>query len=1010
MNKLMKAAITERKVTFLLAVMIFLYGLYAYYFIPKQENPDTSSPTAQIITIYPGASSEEVEELVTQKIEDEVASLNGVEYMTSYSNPNVSVVIVTLNYDVDYKEQWDNLRVKLDNIKPELPQNILDYQVNTDLTSSAGIILSLSGSNYSYEQLSDYADHFKKSLEKIEGVKSINIDGEPKKNIVVTVNTKKLNTLAISIKDIYDLIQAQNVTIPAGSIETQYGKIAIKSPSSFNNISDIENLIISGSRENGGLIRIKDVASVAFEYDRTTQNYKQGEDNAVLLTVYFDQNENVVLIGEDVRSEIDSLYASQPKELKMNEVLFLPEEVSRSIEGFIMNLLQGVGFVILVVFLGMGFRNAIVVSASIPLSIAITLIVMNVIGLEIQQMSIAALIIALGMLVDNSIVISDAIQIKINEGIDLKEACYEGTAEQSIPVLTSTLTTVVAFAPLIVLPGEAGEFAKSLPIVVIIALISSYIVAMFLTPAIASVVFKNTHKEKTKKNRMRHFFESGIKGAIKMPRMSIMLIVIIIGLTVFGVKYLKIELFPYADKDLIYVDVYAEKSGDINYTDQLMKELRALLKDEADILNISSSIGGGFPKFYLTVGVRPPAEDYGQLLMKIDLSKTGQYKTREEFAYYLQNLCDENLTGGTATVSLIEINQPGPAIDLKVSGLYREDVNRVSKEIYNFMLTDPATINVQNDISEYSYQYQMDIDQDAATTLGLMNYEIQLQTSLAVNGMTSTILQNKGNQYEIIVKGDIKSIDDLENFKIKSTFLESKALLKQFSDVRLDKELSSIKRYNRNASVSVSANVRPGFSAVDLQKTIENDLLKNMDLSGVDISFGGDQEIFDKYISGLLGAAIFAVFVIYLILMIQFNSLLQPLIILLTVPLSVVGSVAILLALNQNVTFTVGLGVASLIGVVVNNAILLIDHINRERKSDKSVYDACISSVERRFRPIMLTTTTTVIGLVPMALSKSSFFTPMALALMGGLLVSTLLTLIVIPLVYKITHSESSHI
>ena len=491
-----------------------------------------------------------------------------------------------------------------------------------------------------------------------------------------------------------------------------------------------------------------------------------------------------------------------------------------------------------------------------------------------------------------------------------------------------------------------------------------------------------------------------------MPKFTIVVVVIILGITAYFIQFLSIELFPYADKDIIYIDLFAEKNGDIDFTEALVNQLKEALNEEVEIKNIASSIGGGFPKFYLTVGVRPPADNYAQLLLSVDLSKGNRFTSRENYAYYLQNLCDSVLSGGSATVSLLEINQPGPAIDIKVSGQNREDVNRVSKEIYAYLLSDINALNVQSDVSEFAYQYKVDVDQDLATSFGLTNYDIQFQMGLAVNGMTSTILQTSGNQYNIVVKDNIENIQDLMQLQIKSSFNEEKVMLKQMAKVALEKELVSIKRHNRRASVSVTSNVQPGYAASDLQRTIEDQVLPNINLEGVEISFGGDQEIFDKYISGLLGAAIFALVVIYIILLIQFNSLIQPLIILMTVPLSIVGSVFILLILNMKVTFTVGLGVASLIGIVVNNAILLIEYINRERKMEHAVYDACINSVEKRFRPIMLSTITTIIGLVPLALSNSSFFTPMAVALMGGLMVSTLLTLIVIPVTYYIIEKK----
>lgn len=1009
MNRLIKAAITERKVTFLLAIMIFFYGMYSYYFIPKQENPDTSSPAAQIVTIYPGATAKEVEEQVTIKIEDELSALDGIENIVSYSNPNVSVVIVTLNYEVDYDEQWARMRVLLDKIKPNLPSNVYDYQIETELTKSAGIILSLSGENYTYEQLATYANTFKSELSSVDGVSRVYVEGAPDKELQIKLHLDQLNQLPLSIKDIFDLISAQTVNIPVGELETSYGSIGVKHNLQNDQKSAYESMIVYGSSESGSMIKLSDISDIEMGYANNQHSYKHGEDNAVLVTVYFDANQNVILVGDDVRSVIDEEKEKFPAELHVNEVLFQPEEVSRSIDGFLMNLLQGIGFVVIVVLIGMGFRNAFVVSIAIPLSVTMTVVMMKLIGVDIQQMSIAALIIALGMLVDNSIVISDAIQLKLNEGLPISEACYEGTVEQATPVLTSTLTTVVAFAPLIILPGEAGEFAKSLPQVVIIALIASYIVAMLVTPALASLVFKANRTSQYEKHRLRRLFEYGLKGSMRLPKFSLFIILIILAATVYGATFLSIELFPYTDKDLIYIDVFSEKKGDLEYTQSLSEELYAILDQEEGITDINSSIGGGFPKFYLTVGVRPESADYTQTLITFDLSQTEGYNSREDFAYHLQTLLDEQLKGGFATVSLLEINQPGPSLDIRVSGDSLEEVRSVSDDIYGALLSREETINVQTDSASYRYQYLLDEDLSKMSQFGLNAYDVQLQTALAVNGMTVANLPTD-KPITVVLTGDINSITDLENFSIKSSATGEKTLLKQFADISLKSELNTIKRYNRQPTVSVSANVTPGYSVGTLQGWVQDSLIPSLDTEDVQISYGGDQEIFDKYISGLLGAAGVAVVIIYIILLIQFNSLQQPLIILMTVPLSVVGSVVALLIFNQSVTFTVGLGVASLIGVVVNNAILLIEYINRERKMAHDVYNSCLNSVGRRFRPIMLSTITTVIGLVPMALSGSSFFSPMAMALMGGLIVSTLLTLIVIPLIYYQLHKREDFV
>lgn len=1001
MNKWIHMALRERKVTILLSLFILAYGVYAYYFVPKQENPDTSSPVAQIITVYPGATASEVEELVTKKIENEVATLDGIEYITSYSNPNVSIVLITLNYEVDYKEQWERMRVLLEGIQADLPANVMPYQIDTELTTSAGIIMSLSGEGYTYEQLESMATHYKESLQQVSGIQKVEIEGGPQKEIQVTLNSAMLSELPLSNKDIMDLIMAQNVSIPSGDIQTESGKIGVKSPKGFESIQDIGNMIVYGSEETGGLVRLKDIATIEFGYNPSFHRFKHEDENAVLITAYFKENENVILVGNEVRETIDRLNKTFPEELNIHEVLYQPQEVDQSVKTFMVNLLQGVGFVVFVVLIGMGIRNAAVVSATIPLSVAITMGAMYLLGIDIQQMSIAALIISLGILVDNSIVISDAIQVKLNDGMAIQDAAYSGTIESSIPVLTSTLTTIAAFAPLMTLPGEAGEFAKSLPQVVIISLIASYLVAMFVTPALGSLFFRARPVDKRKpKNRLRHIFEAVLKGAIQRRFVAFVSIIMILAGTAYGVLHLTVDLFPYADKDLLYIDLYSEKSGDQHYTEALAQSLKEILDAEPEVGTVNTSIGGGFPKFYLTVGVKPPSDDYAQLLFDIDLSKSNRFEDREAFAFYLQSKLDNEVSGGYGTVYLIEINQPGPAVDLKVSGAYREDVDRVSKAIYEYLLASDATINIVNDQPQLGYQYKINVEDDIAMNFGLTKYDIQYQTNLALNGMVATVFQKEGNTYDVVVQNDVETISDVLNLDIKSSFTNQKVPLKQFANVSLDPEFSMIKRFNRLPSVSVSCDVRPGYSSVDLQKKIQIELLDKMDLSGVSIDFGGDQETIEKYISGLLDAAIFAVVIIYVILLIQFNSLVQPVIILSTVPLSIVGSVVILLVFDMNVTFTVGLGVASLIGIVVNNAILLIEYINRDRRTGATLYDACIDSVEKRFRPIMLSTTTTIIGLVPLALSGSSFFTPMAMALMGGLMTSSLLTLIVVPLIY----------
>lgn len=1000
MNKIIQIAIKERKVTILLSFFILMFGLYAYYFIPKQENPDTTGPAAQVIYTFPGASAKDVEELVTKPVEDAIAKLDGIDYIESYSYDNVSIVIVMLDYNVDYKEQWSKLSTELDHLKNDLPDGVNEPTINTELTKTAGIILALTGSEYNYEQLAGFAKLYKEALIKVDGIKEVDIDGELDKEIVIEIDNEKLGAIALSNSDLFDLIRAQNVIIPSGAIQTEQGKINVKVPKSFESLSDLNKMIIYISEKDGSIVRLGDVAHIYFEYHEDSVKYRFNQEEAVLITVYFQKDQNIILIGDEVRQVIDQENKKLPDQLNVNEVLFLPKDVDVSVGNFISNLIQGIILVVIVVLFGMGARNAIIVSMTIPLCIATTFISMSLLGIDVQQVSIAALIIALGILVDNSIVISDAIQVKINEGIDPMTASYLGAKEQSIPVLSSTLTTIAAFAPLMVLPGEAGEFAKSLPEVVIIALSASFIVAMTVTPALASKFFKPKQTEKDHLSGITNLYRKLVRTNIEYPIRSILIIFLILIASLGLFKVIDVKMFPFVDKNVIYFNIQSEVSGDSEYTEKLIKQVESILLKEPEILNITSSIAGGIPRFYMTAGLVPPSSDKGQLFCEFDLTKGARFKSREELGQYLQEKMDRIFIGGDCTVNLLEINIPGPTIDIKISGASLEDINAVANQVYNELAKYPGTMNVKNNQSNYKYQYIVEVDDEKASSFGLSKFDIQYQINLALNGSKASVLKSEGKEYNLVLKSNIDQIDDIENLLIKSSYTNAKILVKQFAKVKIKEELTSIKRYDRESLVSVTAKVKAGFGSGSIQKEIQAFIENEVDTSAVTISYGGDKETISKYLSGLAMASVFALVIVYIILLIQFNSLKQPFIILATIPLSAIGILLSLVLTGTNFTFTVGLGGASLIGIVVNNAILLIEYINRARGEGMAVKEACFDSVEKRMRPILLSSITTIFGLLPLVFANSSFFTPMAIALVGGLLISTILTLTVIPTIY----------
>jgi len=999
MIKSIAAAINNRKITLVLAVAVMIFGLYSYFIIPKQEDPDITPPFAMLTTIYPGASPEIVEKLVTKKIEDKLVEIDGYDYSQSYSQNSVSIVVMRLRNGTDIEGAWRTLREKMDDLQSELPEGCSKVNIKTDLAETAGIIVSLTGGNYSYEELEFFAEDMKNQLMKIDGISRFEINGTQNKEVKVRVDIRKLNQYMFSLQDIANILEASNVEIPSGTINGT--SINAKVSSQYENLEDIENTIIYVSPDSGLSVRLKDIAKVEMGLEDSSYKVKHDGQNAVLLTGYFVKNKNIVHIGRDVEKTLEKLKENLPEDVTLDKVLFQPEEVSKSTNDFIKNLLEGMIFVIIVVFSGMGLNNAIVVSTAIPLSIMATFVAMHLIGIKLHQISISALIIALGMLVDNAIVISDAIQVRLDNGEDRFDACVNGVREVAIPVFSSTLTTVAAFIPLLMLDSVAGEYVISVPQIVMISLSFSYITALFVTPSLAYIFFK-PGRGKFKSLSLRKVFMSLLSKALGHRKLTIALSIVVFALSIYTALQLGLQFFPYADKDMMYININSEISNDLEKTEEIAENVFKVLEEQPEIKFYTGAIGDGLPKFYNAIPISTPSKDYAQILLKLDLKKGGRFKTNSEFADYLQFELDRRVTGGTAAVKMLELAEPAVApVIIRISG---EDMDQLvhTASVIKLMLEEiPGTMNIEDDHADRIYQYDVDMDTALAAYYGLSAYDVQNEINIALMGRVPAKLRQYGREYNIRVEGNISSKEDLENLMIKSSATGKKALLKSVAPITVNHQYPQIKKYDREMTVMVYSDVKTGYSPVDVERKIE-EKLEQTDLGNVSIVFDGEREKIIQYFGDLGVSMIFAVILVYIILLFQFRSFLQPFVILVTIPLSVIGSIFGLAIFRQPLSFTALLGVVSLAGVVVNNAILLLDFINAARSEGKNVDEACVDAVDKRFRPIMLTTTTTVIGLIPLAFGGSSLMVPMAVSLMSGLMVSTLLTMVIIPVVYSL--------
>ena len=1006
MKGLIKKLIDERRVTIFIALCVGIMGIYGYYMLPRQESPDVSVPVAMIITPYPGASPKDVNELVSRKIEDKVSELPGYDYCTSISEDSVSVIIVYFDNNSDEEKAMQDVRNAVEDVKTDLPNGIFNPEIKTDLIENAGIIISLSGESYSYEQLASFGEQFKNELLRVDGISKFTVEGEVKKEVKINVDMKKLDQLDLSLADLDQYLQSQNIEIPAGYLNTEGGKLKIKSPGVFESIDDIRNMIIGVSTESGITTKLSDVAEIYMGLEEGNEKFKQNGNNSVLLTGYFQDDRNVVIIGKEVRRTIDRINSSMPDDLIIDEIIYQPDSVKESTNDFMKNLIAGMILVIVVVFIGMGIRNAIVVSTAIPLSILMTFAAMYFMKMKIHQISLTALIISLGILVDNAIVISDTIQVRYDGGEDLESAAIEGTRLCSVPIFTATLTTIAAFSPLIGLPGGAGDFMDPIPIVLIISIIAAYIVAMFVTPSLAVTFFKKTSEKKIKNGVFRKFFSKNLRRGLKYKkRLAVIIFLVLLIVIKFVMPLLPSQFFPYVDKDVFYIEINSEIAGDIESTEILADKVVKALKDEPEIKSYTVAIGNGLPKFYITMAPATPSKSYAQMVCKYDLEnvENPRFESSSDMMDYLQRKLDMEISSGKCTVKLLEYAEPAEAkIIVRISGEDYDQINEIATELKNIVEKTSGVANVRLDRDHKTYQMNIDVDSDIAGAFGITKYDIQKQINIALYGKDSSVFRKSGKEYNIHLKSTIESVRDLKNMDIKSSITGSKIPLMQFGNIGYSTKLDAIRNYDKDQTIHLYANETPGYSAVEIENIIENEILPSMDTIGSRITFDGEREQIDRYFGAAGLLAMGAIFIIFIILLAQFNSFKQALIILITIPLSLIGSILGLLIFRQPLSLTAFLGIIALIGLVVKNGILLIEHINEDRKNGMDIDDACINGVNKRFNAIILSSMTTVLGLLPLAVSGSDLFAPMSVSLMSGLVASTFLTLVVIPVFYSL--------
>lgn len=993
--------ITRKKASFAIILILFILGGFCFKILPKQQFPIIQLPVVIITTVYPGATPTDMEELVTDKIEDVCKSADGFDNVKSDSYNGASVVKMMFSKelsDSELQDCIDSLRVDIEALREnELPDGITSMTFNDNAFETCGIVMAFTGDGKSNAELSQRAETLKDKILGTNGVVRADVEGDLEQQVKITVDTSKMDNLPISLTDLSGIISNQNSIIPVGTIKFDDNEIYINSSGKFESLDEIKNIIVYKDKNSGAAIKLRDIADIRMEEDNDSKKYNYNGKDAVILSVYFDDNVNITDSSDRVIDIIDNYKQQIPKDIEINKVVYLADDVSGSINDFIVNLIESVVIVLLIVMIGMNIRNGSIVAFVIPFTIFLTFIAMKLFSIDIQFVSLASLIIALGMLVDNAIVVSDSIQVRIDNGEEKLYACINGTKEVALPVFSSMLTTVAIFCVFYNLPGTMKRFIFSLPTIVISALVFSYLVSMLVTPLMCYVFMKKSKSQKTKRGKLEMIFSNALNWGLNhiIPVVIISIVCVIIGVAL--LKSRELQLMPYSDKMFLDINIETDNMNDIDNTEKEVKAVENIVKKEDAIEYYLASVGGRVPKYDFTTVASTDAKNSGSLVVK--LKDTGNM-TKGQYCKYIEDKI-KNVTSANVTVKEIGIMpKASEEIQLNVCGSDIDSINKAAVEISDKLNQDSDVRDVYTDLKVKGYNYYVRLKNDLLNSSGLTKGVVQNELNIAMMGRTVTTYRLNSQEYPIVLNADVSSIDSLKNLQIKSTQNSSKHKLSSVADIGNISDYTKISHYNGEKCVTITALPKYKKSAVAIENRLMKDVGEKLD-NDITIEYEGDSNTFIEVTTALRIGGVIGIIAIMLILYLQFYSIKRCFVIMLTVPFAIIGSSLGLVIFNENLSLFAILGIISLIGVVVNNAIVLVDYIDGELATGIPVKEACKTAVSKRFRPIMLSSTTTILGLVPLAFAGNILFKGLSIAFMCGLTISLVFTLVVIPVVYS---------
>ncbi|MGF1750442.1 efflux RND transporter permease subunit [Vibrio cionasavignyae] len=1008
--------IRNKVVSWMVSLIFLIGGVSAFFGLGRLEDPAFTIKDAMVVTSYPGATPQQVEEEVTYPIEKAIQQLTYVDEINSISSRGLSQITVTMknNYGPDDLPQiWDELRRKVNDLKGSLPPGVNDPTVIDDFGDVYGVLLALTGEGYSYKEISDYVDYLRRELELIDGVSKVSVTGQQQEQVFIEISIKRISALGIAPSTIFNLLQTQNVVSNAGATRIGSEYIRIQPTGEFTDVSELGDLILTEGGADG-LIYLKDVADIKRGFIEVPTNIINFNGQVALnVGVSFATGVNVVEVGERFDRRLAELKFQQPVGIEIAEVYSQPKEVDKSVRGFVVSLGQAVAIVIIVLLFFMGLRSGLLIGLILLLTVLGTFIFMQYMAIDLQRISLGALVIALGMLVDNAIVVVEGILIGTQRGKTRLQAATDIVTQTKWPLLGATVIAVTAFAPIGLSQDSTGEYCGTLFTVLLISLMLSWFTAISLTPFFADMFFKGQKIKGGEDGGQGSDPYNGIvfvmyrkflEFCMHRAWLTVAFLIVCLGGSLYGFTLVKQSFFPASTTPMFQVDVWLPEGTDIRATNTKLKVLENWIAEQPETDHITTTAGKGLQRFMLTYAPEKSYAAYGEIT-----TRAKSYEQLQPLMNRFRDYVDSTFPEINYKLKQIELGPGGGAkIEARIIGSDPTVLRGIATQVMDIMYADPGAFNIRHDWRERTKVLEPIFNESQARRYGITKSDVDDVLMMSFSGKSVGLYRDGTTLMPIVARlPDDERVDirNIEGMMIWSPALSEFIPFQQVTqgyDVRWEDPIIVRKNRKRMLTVMADPDLLGEETAATLQQRIQSQIEAIELPPGYFLEWGGEYESSGDAQASLFQTMPMGYLFMFLITIFLFNAVKEALIVWLTVPLAIIGVTTGLLALNTPFGFMALLGFLSLSGMVLKNGIVLLDQIEIEIKSGKEAYYAVVDAALSRVRPVCMAAITTILGMIP--LLPDIFFKPMAVTIMFGLGFATVLTLIVVPVLYRLFH------